>query len=398
MPAPHAWLAQARAACETDAEWPEHPVDAVSTAAVIGAGTMGADIAQALLAHGICTRLIDVDAGALERGTRHIQDSLQRAISRGRISATESERRLKLLLPSMDWSDLSDVDAVIEAVPERLSLKQEVMRRLVYHCPPRTWFTSNTSTLSISAIAGNSETAGRVVGMHFLTPAHITPLLEVVDGAHTLPETVAAARALARRIGKLPVWVRDAWGFIGNRMFESYLAEVDALQLGGVPAERIDTALQAFGFALGPCRTIDMAGTDVIEAVLSERAKALPGGWSPGYRAVSRRLAALGRFGRKSGRGHYVYSADGSAWPDPELSGLCAALAAEYGIAPLPPLTNEQIAERCMRPLIQEGHTLLSEGVARRASDIDLVWVLGYGFPAARGGPMYMSQLDTTLK
>ena len=390
-----AWLRRARADCEAGPEWPPAPVRPVQTAAVVGAGTMGADIAQTLLAAGIRTRLLDADAQALARGAGHIRASLQRAVARGRIDPADATQRLALLDPTLDWRDLADVDAAIEAVPERLGLKQEVMRQLARHCPPRAWFASNTSTLSISAIAGDAATAGRLAGMHFLTPAHVTPLLEVVRGDRTLDATVAAARALARRIGKLPVQARDAWGFIGNRMFEGYLAEVDALQLGGVPAERIDAALQGFGFALGPCRTIDMAGTDVIEAVLAERAAALPAGWPPRYRAVSRRLAALGRFGRKSGRGHYLHGADGSVRPDPELPALCAALAAGHGIAPLPPLTDAQIAARCMQPLIDEGRALLAEGVARRAGDIDLVWVMGYGFPAGRGGPMYLAGRTT---
>lgn len=398
MSTPETWLAQAHAECEAGTEWPDPSIHPVRTVAVIGAGTMGADIALALLADHIQTRLVDADADALARGARRIRASLQRAVTRGRIDTAELERRMGLLHPTLDWSDLTDVDAAIEAVPERLPLKQEVMRKLTQHCPSHAWFASNTSTLSISAIAADATPAGRVVGMHFLVPAHVTALLEIVRGTHTLDSTVAAARALGRRIGKLPVLVRDAWGFIGNRMLEGYLAEVDALQLGGVPADRIDAALQGFGFTLGPCRTIDMAGADVIEAVLTERAAALPGGWPPGYRAVSRRLAALGWLGRKSGRGHYLHATDGSTRPNPELPALCTALAAKHGIAALPPLSDAQIVARCVQPLIDEGRSLLAEGVACRGGDIDLVWVLGYGFPAARGGPMYMDQIDTLRK
>ena len=387
-----AWLAQARADCLSGPEWPALDTPPARTAAVIGGGTMGADITQALLAAGMRTRLVEVDEHALARGVERVRDSLARAQALGRLSADEVRQRLDRLMPTCDWAALADVDLAIEAVPERLALKQSVLRLLEQVCAPHAWFASNTSTLSISTLAAACARPGRVIGTHFLTPAHVTPLLEVVRGGATDDATIAAARALAQWLGKLPVLVGDAWGFIGNRMFEGYLAQVDWLQLGGIPAHRIDAAMERFGFALGPCRTIDMAGTDVIEAVLSERAQALPGGWPPGYRAVSRRLAALGRFGRKSGRGHYLYERGAPARPDPELATLCAELARALDIAPLPSLNNAAIAARCVQPLIDEGHRLLADGVARRAGDIDLVWVHGYGFPAARGGPMHMAR------
>lgn len=390
-----AWLSQARAACLNGPEWPALDTPPVRTAAVIGGGTMGSGIAQALLAAGIRTRLVEANEAALTRGVERVRASLTRARARGQLSEADCHQRMDGLVPTLDWAALGDVDLAIEAVPERLSLKHRVLAQLDQVCPPHAWFASNTSTLSISALAEACARPGRVIGTHFLTPAHITPLLEVVRGRHTDDRTIAAARSLAQRLGKLPVLIGDAWGFIGNCMFEGYLAEVDALQLGGVPAERIDAAMEQFGFALGPCRTIDMAGTDVIEAVLSEREKALPGGLPRGYRAVSRRLAAVGRLGRKSGRGHYLYEPDAPARPDPELAALCAQLARELAIEPLPPLTDDEIAMRCVQPLIDTGRRLLSEGVALRPGDIDLVWVKGYGFPASRGGPMHMAHTMT---
>lgn len=390
--AAESWLAQACADCIAGPEWPTDVIVPVRTAAVIGAGTMGADIAQALIAAGLRTRLLDADADALARGVERIHKSLERAYARGHVNAEEARQPIDCLLPTSDWTALGDVDLAIEAVPERLSLKQEVMRQLSAHCPPHAWFATNTSTLSIAAIARGCDGAGRLIGTHFLTPAHITPLLEVVRGQDTTDATVASARALAQRLNKLPVLIADAWGFIGNRMFEGYLAEVDMLMLGGIPAARIDAAMERFGFAMGPCRTLDMAGTDVIEAVLAERAQTLPGGLPTGYRAVSRQLARLGRYGRKTHRGHYLYSDGGKAQPDPALAPLCAELAQALGIPPLPALSDDQIAMRCVQPLIDEGRTLLAEGVACRAGDIDLVWVLGYGFPSARGGPMHMAQ------
>ena len=208
---------------------------------------------------------------ALQRGVQRIRDSLYGAVTRGRLPAAECQQRLARLHPATDWAALSDSDAVIEAVYENTAIKQAVMARLHAACAPHTLFISNTSTLDIDELAQGNGRPGQLLGMHFLTPAHVTPLVEVVRGRATSGASLARARALAVRLGKLPVLAGNAWGFIGNRMFEGYLREVDALQLQGVPAQRIDRALEAFGFALGPCRTLDMAGTDLVSQVLAMR-------------------------------------------------------------------------------------------------------------------------------
>jgi len=381
------YLAQARQATLHGAEWPvvpDGPADRVL--AVVGAGTMGTGIALCALAAGVPTRLADAQPEALARGLARIRASLDSAVARGRLTSAERDTRLALLHPCETWQELADADAVIEAVYENLAVKQALWAQLDAVCEPQTLFISNTSTLDIDAMAHASGRPDRVLGMHFLTPAHITPLVEVVRGETASATSVARARAWATRLGKLPVLCGNAWGFIGNRMFEGYLREVDALQLKGVPAERIDRVLETFGFALGPCRTLDMAGTDLVSQVLAERAKRFD--QPPAYRRITRRLAELGRFGQKNGRGHYLY--DGRlAVPDPDLTRVCAEEAAHLGLAQQPDVSDQHIVARCMQPLVDEGQRLLVEGVARRASDIDLVWVLGYGFPASKGGPLW---------
>ena len=383
------YLQQARQSALTGEEWPSEAADhADHTVAVIGAGTMGCGIAMSALAAGCVTRLIDVNAQALQRGVDRIRASLDSAVQRGKLTPEARDERLGRLQPSTDWHCLSDADAVIEAVFENMAIKQQVMAQLHAHCHAHTLFVSNTSTLDIDAMATASGRPAQVLGMHFLTPAHITPLVEVVKGQATSAASLSRARALAVQLGKLPVLTGNAWGFIGNRMFEGYLREVDALQLQGVAAARIDQVLEQFGFALGPCRTLDMAGTDLVSQVLSERAKLFE--QAPAYRRITRRLAELGRFGHKSGRGHYLY--EGKQWrTDPDLVRVCAEEAARLGIAQQADVSDADIVQRCVQPLIDEGKRLLAEGLASRASDIDLVWVLGYGFPPDRGGPMFMA-------
>lgn len=390
--APRAYLDAAKAGAGLGPEWP--PVSDLAepqAAAVVGAGTMGTGIAQTLAGAGLATQIIDADAARLRRSIERIRASLVGAVGRGQIDSAEAERRLARLRPGTSWDALHDADLVIEAVYENLAVKQQVLARLGAICPPRTWFASNTSTLDIDALATASGRPAQVVGMHFLTPAHVVPLVEVVRGAATDARTLAAAAALARHIGKLPVQTGNAWGFIGNRLFEGYLREADALVLAGIAPERLDAALEAFGMAMGPCRTVDMAGLDIASQVITERGARLPGGWPAAHRIVTRLLAAMGRLGTKTGRGYYLY--DGRLpRPDPDLARVAAGAARELGVPALDAISDGEIVRRCIAPLVSEGRCVLAEGIARRASDIDLVWVVGYGFPAERGGPMYLAE------
>lgn len=384
-----AHLAQAREATLNGAEWPTPdaalPPDAVL--AVVGAGTMGCGIAQCALAAGLRVCLVDTTEVTARRGAERIATSLAGAVARGKLTAHEQVTRLARLRTGSDDALLAQADVVIEAICEETAAKQTLLKRLHTACPPHTLLLSNTSTLDIDELARDCGRPERVAGMHFLTPAHITPLVEVVRGQATSRESLARARTLAVRLGKLPVLAGNAWGFIGNRLFEGYLREVDALQLEGVEAARIDAALEAFGFALGPCRTLDMAGIDLVGQVLAARAQRFD--QPPAYRRITRRLAELGRLGHKSGRGHYIYRGR-QATPDPDLVRVCAEEARALGIEQRPAVSDEMIVRRCVTPLMEEGRRVLVEGMACRASDIDLVWVLGYGFPADRGGPMMM--------
>ncbi len=390
-----AYLSQARQSTLMGSEWPaaKTPYDD-RRLAVIGAGTMGAGIAQCAISAGFQTQLFDINQAALDRGMHRIQRSLENAVKKGKLTAEEQAQRLNRLSGHTNWSDLQNCDVVIEAVFENLSIKQQVMNQLHQTCPAHTLLISNTSTLDIDAMASACGRPQQVMGMHFLTPAHITPLVEIIKGSNTSDTSISRAHRLATRLGKLPILTGNAWGFIGNRMLEGYLREVDVLQLEGVSAERIDKALEAFGFALGPCKTLDMAGTDLVSQVLTERG--LQFEQPPEYRRITQRLAELGRLGHKTQRGHYIYQ-DNKAAIDPDLQQVCEQEAQRFGIKQQPDVTDEDIVQRCVQPLIDEGHLLLQQGLAHRASDIDLVWVLGYGFPAKRGGPMYMSGAGSVL-
>ena len=230
------------------------------------------------------------------------------------------------------------------------------------------------------------------VGMHFFSPANVMKLLEVVRGGKTSSQVLASVMNLAKKIGKVPVVSGVCYGFIGNRMLEGYLREAEFLLLEGANASQIDKAIEGMGMAMGPCRMIDMAGVDVAAKVVLERQMAggLPD--DPAYRSVVRELFARGRFGQKTSVGYYRY--DGrTAMDDPELSALCAELAERHGIVRRSAISDEEIVERCMLPLINEGARILDEGIAYRAGDVDVVWVNGYGFPAYKGGPMHMADV-----
>lgn len=387
-----AYLEMAKANVGQGHEWPsgvEHLP--IRVAGVVGAGTMGAGIAQTLIAAGITTHLVDRDAAALNRAAQRIRKSLEGAVTRGRLTPDAAQAALDCLHLSTQIQELRTTNMVIEAVYENASLKKQVLAELDRCCAPNTWFASNTSTLDIDALGKAIERPQQFVGMHFLTPAHVVPLVEVVRGSATNAQTLANARAVAQTIGKMPIQTGNDWGFIGNRLFEAYLREVDTLLLGGLSPQRIDTALEAFGMAMGPCRTLDMAGLDISNQVIEERSKQLPGGYSETHRIVTRRLTKLGRFGVKSGRGHYLYQGN-KPMPDDDLVSLCAGLRQEFGIASTADLSDDEIVERCLTPLWHESRQILQQNVAYRASDIDLVWVYGYGFPEAAGGPMFWSE------
>jgi 3-hydroxyacyl-CoA dehydrogenase len=362
----------------------------VATVGVLGAGTMGGGIAMCFANAGIPVTIVEANAAALDRGLGLILANYEASVRKGRLTAGEVAQRMALITGSLDDARLAACDLVIEAVFESMEVKRAVCARLGAICKPGAIIASNTSTLDLDVLAEASGRAGDVVGLHFFSPANVMRLLEVVRGARTAPDVLATVMQLARKIRKVAVVSGVCYGFIGNRMLESYLRETDFLLLEGASAEQIDRALEGMGMAMGPCRMLDLVGLDVgaKTVIEQERSGSLPP--DPAYRILVRRLAEAGRLGQKSGAGYYRYK-DRQPQADPETARICADLAKEHGITRRTDITVQEIVERCLYPLINEGARILEEGIAARGGDIDTVWVNGYGFPAYRGGPLFMA-------
>lgn len=362
----------------------------IAKVGVVGAGTMGGGIAMNFANAGIPVVIVESSADALGRGLALVRQNYAASAAKGKLSPEDMERRLSLLQGTIDYRALADCDMVIEAVYESLDLKKQVCAMLGDVCKPGAVIASNTSTLDVDVLAQASGRPADFLGMHFFSPASVMRLLEVVRGAGTGADVLATVMRLSRTIGKVPVVSGVCYGFIGNRMLEGYLRESEFLMLEGASPSRIDAAIESLGFAMGPCRMLDLAGLDVAAKVVIENRKAggLPADAS--YRAVVQEMLELGRFGQKTGAGYYRYEGR-RAIPDPAVQAICSALAARHGIACRTDITDDEIIERCLFPLINEGAKILDEGIAYRPGDIDLVWVNGYGFPDHRGGPMHMA-------
>ncbi|MDM0024577.1 3-hydroxyacyl-CoA dehydrogenase NAD-binding domain-containing protein [Variovorax saccharolyticus] len=362
----------------------------VRSVGVLGAGTMGGGIAMNFANAGIPTVLVETSQAALDRGLGIIRANYEASAAKGRLTTEQVEARMALLRGSLDDAALADCDLVIEAVFENMDLKKQVCARLGAVCKPGAIIATNTSTLDVDVLAEATGRPADVVGMHFFSPANVMRLLEVVRGAKTAPEVLATVMQLARTIGKVAVVSGVCYGFIGNRMAEVYMREAEFLMMEGASPAQIDGAVEALGMAMGPCRMLDMAGIDVGAKTVIEYGKA--GGLPPddSYRAVVRKMFELGRFGQKTGAGYYRY--DGrKPVDDPETARIAAELAAQHGIARRDDIPPQEIVERLLYPLINEGARILEEGIAYRPGDIDMVWVAGYGFPDHRGGPVHMA-------
>ncbi|MGB8423411.1 3-hydroxyacyl-CoA dehydrogenase NAD-binding domain-containing protein [Paraburkholderia sp.] len=362
---------------------------------VIGAGTMGTGIAMNFANAGIPVMLVEANDQALQRGLSLVRKSYEASAAKGRITQQQVEQRMALIDGSLAYADIADRDLVIEAAFENMEVKQTICRQLGEICKAGAIIATNTSSLDVNVLASASGRPTDFVGMHFFSPANVMKLLEVVRGGKTSSHVLASVMNLAKKIGKVPVVSGVCYGFIGNRMLEGYLREAEFLLLEGANASQIDKAIEGMGMAMGPCRMIDMAGVDVAAKVVLERQRAggLPD--DPAYRSVVRELFARGRFGQKTSIGYHRY--DGrTAIDDPELGALCAELAERHGIVRRSVISDEEIVERCMLPLINEGARILDEGIAYRAGDVDVVWVNGYGFPAYKGGPMHMADVMGT--
>ena len=383
----HVFFAE-RAARRVPGIGKDTPARPIESTAIVGAGTMGRGIAICFANAGIPVRLLDSDPPALERALSAIRSDYERRVSRGRLGAAEAEARAALIEPAETLAGVAGADLVIEAVFEEMPLKEEVFRALDSACDEGTIIASNTSYLDVNRLAEIvPRRHGDVLGLHFFSPAQVMRLLEVVRTDSASPESLASVLALARRLGKIAVVAGVCHGFIGNRMLEGYTRQVRfLLEEGAAPAE-IDAALTGFGMAMGPCAVADLAGLDV--SWRKRKADAHLRDPATRYSAVADRLCERGRFGQKTGAGYYRYEPGSrTPIPDPEVDALIAEVAAESGIARRT-IGADEIVERCLYHLVNEGARVLDDGIALRASDIDIVWTHGYGFPRWRGGIMH---------
>jgi 3-hydroxyacyl-CoA dehydrogenase len=358
----------------------------IHSAAVVGAGTMGGGIAMVLANAGIPVLLKEADQAALDRGLATIGSNYANSVKRGRFSQQVAEERLQRITPTLTYDDFSKVDLVIEAVFEGMVLKKEVFQELDRVCKPGAILASNTSTLSIDEIASGTSRPESVIGTHFFSPANVMRLLEIVRGKASSKAVVATCMQLSKTLGKVGVLVGNCRGFVGNRMFGPYRREAQFLIEEGATAEAVDQALSDFGMAMGPLATGDLAGLDVGWRIRKEyRHLEVPGIRQP---FVEDRLCELGRYGQKTGAGWYKYDGQRRAAPDPAVGELIRKWVEEAGIAQRQ-ISVTEITDRCLYALVNEGARILEEGYALRASDIDIIYINGYGFPAHRGGPMW---------
>lgn len=356
----------------------------IKKAGIIGSGTMGGGIAMCFANAGIPVHIIDQDEENLKRGVSVIEKNYDFMVNKGRLSPEQKDGVFGLISSSLDYKDVSDCDIVIEAVYENLELKHEIFKSLDAHVKEGAILASNTSGLDIDSIATVTNRPELVVGTHFFSPANIMRLLEVVRGEQTSDETLATIMAIGKRLKKAAVVSLNAPGFIGNRMLFGYTAQANMLLLEGALPHQIDQALESFGLNMGPFRMMDLVGLD-----LGWRARKLSGKESPLHAKIGDELCEQDRYGQKSGAGYYNYS-EGSRAPNPapENEAVYEKISSENGFTRRD-ISDEEIVERCILALINEGADILSEGVAQRAADIDVVYINGYGFPIWRGGPMH---------
>jgi len=362
------------------------PVIPIKTAGVVGAGTMGGGISMVLANAGIPVLVKEADQAALDRGMANIQKNYANSVKRGRFTQQFVDERLKLIQPTLSLDGFAGVDLVIEAVFEGMALKKEVFGQLEKTCKPGAVLASNTSTLSIDEIASATHRPQFVIGTHFFSPANVMRLLEIVRGKATSKEIIATCMQLSKKLGKVGVLVGNCRGFVGNRMFHPYVRESVFLLEEGATVQDVDSALYDFGMAMGPLAVGDLAGLDVGWRIRKEyRHLEKPGIRQP---FAGDRLCEMGRFGQKTSAGWYKYGENRRAIPDPEVTALIRKWAAEAKI-PQRQMGREEIVDRCLYALVNEGARILQEGYALRAGDIDIIYINGYGFPAHRGGPMW---------
>lgn len=379
----HAFFGERAVSNIPEAKGPARPIQTVG---VIGGGTMGSGIATACLLAGLTVRLIEVAQEGLDRGIATITKNIDGAVSRGKLRAEARDATLAALHPSTDMGTLGDADLVIEAVFENMDVKKDIFTKLDTICKSDAILASNTSYLDINEIAAVTKRPQDVLGLHFFSPAHVMRLLEIVVADKTAPDVVASGFALAKQLKKVGVRAGVCDGFIGNRILSHYSKTASYLILDGASPQQVDTALEGFGFAMGPMKVGDLAGLDIGWMTRKRKADTR----SPNERyagAVADRICENGWFGRKAGKGFYLYDG-GKDVPNPEVAEIIETERAKAGITPRD-FTDQEIVDRYMTAMISEAARVVEDGTARRPLDIDMVFLFGYGFPRHRGGPLH---------
>jgi 3-hydroxyacyl-CoA dehydrogenase len=367
------------------------PTQEIKSAALIGAGTMGGGIAMNFVNAGIPVTVLETSQEALDKGLGIVRKNYAATVSKGRLSQEEMDKRVALFKGALSYDELKKADIVIEAVFEDMAVKKQVFAQLDKICKPEAILASNTSTLDVNEIAQVTSRPEKVLGLHFFSPANVMKLLEVVRADKTSKETLATAMKLSKTIKKVGVVAGVCDGFIGNRMLHGYFREAGFLLEEGALPQQVDKVIEDFGFAMGPFRVGDLAGLDVGWYIRKRQAATRPAHLR--YSKVADQICELGRFGQKTGAGWYRYEAGSrTATPDPVVEDIIVKASKEAGIERRP-VSDQEILERCMYALINEGAKILEEGIALRASDIDIVYIYGYGFPRFRGGPMFYADL-----
>ncbi len=363
------------------------PTREIRSAALIGAGTMGGGIAMNFANAGIPVKVLELSQEALDKGLGVVRKNYAGTVSKGRLTQEEMDKRMALFKGVTTYDALKDADIVIEAVFEDMAVKKQVFEKLDKVCKPGAILASNTSTLDVNQIAAVTSRPESVLGLHFFSPANVMKLLEVVRAAKTSKETLATAMKLAKTIKKVGVVAGVCDGFIGNRMLHSYFREAGFLLEEGALPQQVDKVIEDFGFAMGPFRVSDLAGLDVGWYIRKRQAATRPAHLR--YSKVADQICEMGRFGQKTGAGWYRYEAGNrTPIPDPKIEALILSASKAAGIERRA-ISEQEILERCMYALINTGAEILEEGIALRATDIDIVYIYGYGFPRYRGGPMF---------
>ncbi|HEY0490688.1 MAG TPA: 3-hydroxyacyl-CoA dehydrogenase NAD-binding domain-containing protein [Telluria sp.] len=362
------------------------PTRAIKKAAIIGAGTMGGGIAMNFANAGIPVTLVETKQEALDKGLATIRKNYENTMKKGKLTQEKFDQRVGLITGTLSYDDIADADIVIEAVFEEMGVKESVFRKLDSVMKPGAILASNTSTLDLNKIASFTNRPQDVVGLHFFSPANVMKLLEIVRGEKTGKDVLATTLALSKKLRKTGVVSGVCDGFIGNRMIEQYSRQAGFLLDEGCLPEQVDKAVEKFGFAMGPFRMIDMAGNDIGWAIRKRRNIESP---DFTYSKTADLLCEQGRFGQKTGAGWYDYKAgDRKAYPSQAVNDMIVKHSAELGIERRK-ISDQEIVERLVYSLVNEGARILEEGIAMRASDIDMVYLTGYGFPLHRGGPMF---------